>query len=121
MIATSASPIPVFPEVPSIMVPPGCKRPSASASSTIFKAMRSFVEFPGLNVSYFAKTNAGMSLTSLFILTIGVFPMVPSMFSAYSISFILSKSMALKPKNCVVQRYVLQPEIRKPFEMILTF
>ena len=32
IIATKANPIPVFPEVPSIIVPPGFSLPSASAS-----------------------------------------------------------------------------------------
>ena len=59
--AANANPIPVFPEVPSIIVPPGFKRPSASASSIICKAILSFTEFPGLKVSYFERTKHGKS------------------------------------------------------------
>ena len=87
IIAASASPIPVLPEVPSIIVPPGLRIPAASASSTICKAMRSFTELPGLKVSYFASTRQGRSFTSAFIFTIGVSPMVPNIFSAYFIIF----------------------------------
>ncbi len=76
IIATNAKPIPVFPEVPSIIVPPGFKRPSASASSIICTAIRSFTEFPGLVVSTFANTKASMPLTILLSLTNGVFPIV---------------------------------------------
>ena len=68
-----------------MIVPPGCKRPSASASSIIFKAILSLTEFPGLNVSYFANTKQGKSSTNLLSFTKGVFPMVPNIFSAYSI------------------------------------
>ncbi len=81
----NASPIPVFPEVPSIIVPPGINLPSASASSIIAKAIRSLTEFPGLKVSYFANTRPGISAANLLILTSGVFPMVSRMFFAYSI------------------------------------
>ena len=81
MIAAMAKPIPVLPEVPSIMVPPGFNLPSFSASSIIFKAMRSLMELPGLKVSTLAKTKAGMSFTMVFSFTIGVLPMVPRMFS----------------------------------------
>ncbi len=88
-MAASAKPIPVFPEVPSIIVPPGFKRPSASASSIIVRAIRSFTELPGLKVSYFANTKQGKSFVSSFIFTKGVFPMVSNMFFAYSISIIL--------------------------------
>ena len=56
MIQANANPIPVFPEVPSITVPPGFNKPAFSASSTILTAIRSFTEFPGFVVSTFAKT-----------------------------------------------------------------
>src|SRR5882672_1179408 len=46
--ATSASPMPVLPEVPSIIVPPGLSRPFFSASSIMVMPMRSFTEPPGL-------------------------------------------------------------------------
>ena len=60
--AAMARPIPVFPLVPSMMVPPGFRRPSFSASSIILSAIRSLMEFPGLVVSTLAKTVALMSL-----------------------------------------------------------
>ena len=60
-----------------MMVPPGLSRPFRSASSIIFRAMRSLVEWPGLNVSSFTSTSA---LTSPRVMacirTIGVPPMV---------------------------------------------
>ena len=71
-----AKPIPVLPEVPSMMVPPGFNLPSRSASSIIFKAIRSLIELPGLVDSTFANTIAGISLVILFNLTKGVFPIV---------------------------------------------
>ena len=85
MIATNASPIPVLPEVPSIMVPPGFNLPSTSASSIIFTAILSFTEFPGLNVSTLARTKALTPETTLLSLTKGVPPIVPNMFSEYFI------------------------------------
>ena len=75
-IAAKANPIPVLPLVPSTIVPPGLKRPSASASSIILSAIRSFTELPGLKVSYLAKTKQGKDAVSLLTFTIGVFPMV---------------------------------------------
>ena len=82
-MAAKANPIPVFPEVPSMMVPPGFRRPSFSASSIIFSAILSFTEFPGLKVSTFAKTNAGKSSPkTLFSFTSGVFPIVSKIFFA---------------------------------------
>ena len=53
-----ANPIPVLPEVHSIIVPPGFKLPLASASNNILRAIRSFIELPGLNVSTFIRTVA---------------------------------------------------------------
>ena len=70
----------------NFMVPPGFSTPAASASSIIVRAIRSFTEFPGLKVSYFASTSASIPSVSLFIFTSGVLPMVPNIFSAYSIS-----------------------------------
>ncbi|MNE88179.1 hypothetical protein D3C80_1854570 [compost metagenome] len=85
IMATKANPIPVLPDVPSIIVPPGFNLPSASASSIIFTAILSFTEFPGLNVSTFANTKASTPGTTLFNFTNGVFPIVPNIFSAYCI------------------------------------
>ena len=86
-MAAKAKPIPVFPEVPSIIVPPGFKRPCFSASSIILSAILSFVELPGFKASYLAKTRHGKSSVSLFSLTRGVLPIVPKIFSKYSMNF----------------------------------
>ena len=74
-----AKPIPVFPEVPSIIVPPGFNKPAFSASSTIFKAIRSLMEFPGLKYSTLTSTVALMPEVILLSFTIGVFPMASMM------------------------------------------
>ena len=50
---------PVFPEVGSIMVSPGFKTPSFSASSTILTPMRSFTEPPALKYSHLATILGG--------------------------------------------------------------
>ena len=71
-----AKPMPVLPEVPSMMVPPGFNLPSRSASSIIFNAIRSLIELPGLVDSTFANMIAGIALVILFNLTKGVFPIV---------------------------------------------
>ena len=80
-IAAKANPIPVFPDVPSTIVPPGFSLPSFSASSTILIAIRSFTEFPGLKYSTLAKTVASISLVTLLSLIKGVFPIVSSILS----------------------------------------
>ena len=84
-MATIANPIPVFPEVPSIIVPPGFNNPSFSASLIILRPILSLTEFPGLKVSYLASTVHGRSLTILFNLIRGVFPIVSKIFSKNSI------------------------------------
>src|SRR5262249_189248 len=75
-----ASPMPVLPEVPSMIVPPGFSFPARSASSIIFTAMRSLIELPGLNVSILTRT---VPLTTPFVIrlmrTIGVSPMASRM------------------------------------------
>ncbi|CAI8343079.1 MAG: Uncharacterised protein [uncultured Bacteroidota bacterium] len=81
-MAAKASPIPVFPDVPSTMVPPGFNKPAASASSTIFNAIRSFTEFPGLKLSTLAITKASISEVILLSFISGVFPIVSSIFFA---------------------------------------
>ena len=48
--------MPVLPDVPSMIVPPGLSRPARSASSIILIAIRSLMELPGLKVSIFART-----------------------------------------------------------------
>ena len=89
-IAARASPIPVFPLVPSIMVPPGFISPSFSASSNIFTAILSFMELPGLKYSTFTNTSPSIPLFSLFNLTKGVFPIV-SIIELYIMDFFLMK------------------------------
>ena len=49
--------MPVLPEVPSMIVPPGSAAPVRSASSIIRTAIRSLIELPGLNVSILASTS----------------------------------------------------------------
>ncbi len=72
--------MPVFPDVPSMIVPPGFRTPARSASSIIFTAMRSLMELPGLKVSTFAST---VPLTTPCVMrlmrTIGVSPIASRM------------------------------------------
>jgi hypothetical protein len=75
-IAVKARPIPVFPDVPSMIVPPGFNNPAFSASSIILSAILSLVLFPGLKYSTLARNVPGMPLKSLFNFTMGVFPIV---------------------------------------------
>src|SRR6187200_2767668 len=78
-----ARPMPVLPDVPSMIVPPGLSRPALSASSIIRTAIRSLIEFPGLNVSIFASTVASMTPRVMRLMrTIGVLPMTSRMFPA---------------------------------------
>ena len=74
--------MPVLPDVPSMIVPPGLRRPSRSASSIIFTAIRSLIELPGLNVSSLASTWPVTSRAMRLMRTIGVWPMAPRMFDA---------------------------------------
>src|SRR5438045_6655716 len=72
-----ASPMPVLPDVPSTIVPPGFSRPARSASSIIFTAMRSLIELPGLKVSILASTVASVTPFVIALMrTSGVWPMV---------------------------------------------
>src|SRR6478672_867374 len=56
---------------------PGCKRPSDSARSTIFSAMRSFDDPPGFWPSSLAKIRTRGFGESSWMPTIGVLPMRP--------------------------------------------
>ena len=47
--------MPVLPAVPSVIRPPGCSLPSATASRTIWRATRSLTLPPGLTHSTLAK------------------------------------------------------------------
>src|SRR5258707_12345154 len=75
-----ARPMPVLPEVPSMIVPPGFSRPARSASSIILTAIRSLIELPGLKVSILAST---VPFTTPFVIrlrrTIGVPPIASRM------------------------------------------
>jgi hypothetical protein len=67
--------MPVLPEVPSMIVPPGFSLPWRSASSIIRTAIRSLIEFPGLNVSSLISTSASIQpRMMLWTRTIGVLP-----------------------------------------------
>src|SRR5688572_10533496 len=72
--ATKARPIPVLPLVGSTIVSPGCNRPSCSATSIMFKQIRSFTLPPGLNDSSFAHTPASSVPGNRRSCTTGVIP-----------------------------------------------
>ena len=91
LIHASASPIPVFPEVASIIVPPLFIKPWDSASSIIFKAILSLVECPGLKLSTLANNSASVSII-LLILTSGVLPIVSTILLKYSINYVITQS-----------------------------
>src|SRR5262249_2832620 len=75
-----ARPMPVVPDVPSMIVPPGLSSPARSASSIILTAMRSLMELPGLNVSSLARTVAGtIPFVIALMRTSGVPPMASRM------------------------------------------
>ena len=79
--ATRASPIPVFPEVDSTIVPPGLSFPERSASSMMLTPMRSLTDPPGFMDSTLARINPLTPAVTRRRRTSGVFPIVPSMFS----------------------------------------
>src|SRR5262245_42185870 len=75
--------MPVLPDVPSMIVPPGLSLPERSASSIIFTAIRSLIELPGLNVSILANTSASTRPRGIrFSRTSGVLPITSRMFWA---------------------------------------
>src|ERR1041384_1288585 len=89
--------MPVLPDVPSTIVPPGFKRPARSASSIIFTAMRSLIELPGLNVSTFASTSPAITPRVMRLMRIiGVAPIASSTLS--QIFFTLPLYSRLMPK-----------------------
>ena len=74
--------MPVLPDVPSTIVPPGLSFPDRSASAIIFTAMRSLIELPGLNVSSFTSTVASVTPRVIALMrTIGVKPIASRMLS----------------------------------------
>ena len=66
--------MPVFPAVPSTIVPPGASVPRASASSTMNLAARSFTEPPGFMNSHLARMVQPVSSDAWRSFTSGVFP-----------------------------------------------
>lgn len=75
-----ASPMPVLPDVGSMIVLPGVSRPSRSAASIIRNAMRSLMLPVGLKPSSLANIFTFGLGHSRLIRTIGVVPMVPRIF-----------------------------------------
>ncbi len=71
-----ARPTPVFPLVPSTMVPPGSSVPSRSARSMIGMPMRSFTDPPGLKISALPYTGVRMPRVTRLSRMSGVQPMV---------------------------------------------
>ncbi len=65
----------MLPDVGSTIVPPGSSRPASSAASTIFTAIRSFTEPPGLKYSTLASTVAAIPSVTCDSRTSGVSPM----------------------------------------------
>src|SRR6185436_5848140 len=66
--------MPVLPLVASTIVPPGPSRPRRSASSTMLRATRSFMEPPGFRYSHLTKISAATWRATFCSLTIGVRP-----------------------------------------------
>jgi hypothetical protein len=77
IIATKANPIPVFPDVPSTIVPPGFSHFQHLQS---FYRHSVFYRITGIKVSTLASTNASTPSMTLFNFT-NVFPIVPKIFS----------------------------------------
>ena len=104
--------MPVLPDVPSMIVPPGFSRPAFSASSIIRTAIRSLIEFPGLNVSIFASTVASMTPRVMRLMrTIGVLPMTSRMFPA-TLRTVMAKM--LRDRGCAAFRLKAEvPELRE--------
>ena len=89
--------MPVLPDVPSMIVPPGLSRPAFSASSIIRTAIRSLIELPGLNVSIFASTVASMTPRVMRLMrTIGVSPMTSRMFPATLRTVMIERCYAIR-------------------------
>ena len=76
--AYDAMPIPVLPDVGSMIVAPSLSLPDATASSMIALAILSLTEPAGLKYSSFAYTFASRpyAFSKLFTFTSGVLPMV---------------------------------------------
>ena len=75
----------MFPDVGSIIVDPGLRRPSFSAASIIARAGRSFTLPPGFVVSTFATTGHAIPSVTRVRRTMGVLPIRSRTESAISI------------------------------------
>src|SRR6185312_3647631 len=91
-----ARPTPVLPLVGSTMVPPGSSCPSASAFSTIFRAIRSLMDPPGFRYSSLTKTVASMPAVTEFSLTSGVLPIRSRTVRAYFMAPLYRRAVTLK-------------------------
>jgi hypothetical protein len=105
----SASPIPVFPDVLSTMVPPGCRSPLRSAARTMLSAVRSLMEPPGFSDSSFAKTVPGRPLLSVSRGTSGVEPTRASTASASASMSTAGAACRGSPSSPVVVLMLLRP------------
>src|SRR3989339_1251188 len=95
--ATNARPIPVFPEVGSIITVLGFKSPSFSAASIIERAIRSLMLPPGFCFSSFTHTSAWLS-TSRLIFTVGVFPINSSTLFAFILYVVFQAEDGIRDK-----------------------
>src|SRR5690348_8481840 len=77
--------MPVLPDVPSTIVPPGLIFPCFSAASSIVMPIRSFTLPPGFIYSSFASTVARTPRTTRLSLTSGVLPMTSRMFLCHTV------------------------------------
>jgi len=95
--AVIARPIPVFPLVASMIVPPGFSIPCYSASAIMLKPIRSFTLPPGLADSSFANICGFNPLFILLSFISGVLPICSNMLFLYSKSvymlFVFKKSV----------------------------
>ena len=74
--------MPVLPDVPSMIVPPGFSRPARSASSIILTAIRSLIELPGIERLDLGEHGALTTPSVIRLMrTIGVSPMASRMVS----------------------------------------
>ncbi len=78
-----ARPMPVLPDVGSMIVPSGLSSPLASAASIIDSAMRSLIDPPGFARSDLVQTSAvgAISRNSRLTRICGVLPIVSRMFA----------------------------------------
>ena len=81
--------MPVFPAVPSTMVPPGFSAPDARAPWTIDRAARSLIEPPGFMNSALPRISQPVSSDRRFRRTSGVWP-IRSMTDGVTDTFQLS-------------------------------